>query len=306
MVMSFNTLLRHFREGSKNVFRNGWMSVASVTSIVVSLFILGVFILLVLNVNAFADDADSMVQIKTYLNSNVDDSMRQKLHNDIAAMEEVSKVTFISKAEGLKDFREQLGEEGKNLLEGYDENTNPIPDTLQVEVVEPTTVPFVASKIEQLNTKYPDEPIYKVRYGQGTTEKLFKITRAVRNIGFAFVAGLGLMAMFLISNTIRVTILARRREIGIMKLVGATNMFIRWPFFVEGALIGLIGSVITVGVLFFGYNQLAISVKEDITLAFHLVSLDEVGFQIGVLLIGLGLLIGIWGSTVSIRRFLKV
>ncbi|WHX48688.1 permease-like cell division protein FtsX [Paenibacillus woosongensis] len=304
--MSFNTLLRHFREGSKNVFRNGWMSVASVTSIVVSLFILGVFILLVLNVNAFADDADSMVQIKTYLNSNVDDSMRQKLHNDIAAMEEVSKVTFISKAEGLKDFREQLGEEGKDLLEGYDENTNPIPDTLQVEVVEPTTVPFVASKIEQLNTKYPDEPIYKVRYGQGTTEKLFKITRAVRNIGFAFVAGLGLMAMFLISNTIRVTILARRREIGIMKLVGATNMFIRWPFFVEGALIGLIGSVITVGVLFFGYNQLAVSVKEDITLAFHLVSLDEVGFQIGVLLIGLGLLIGIWGSTVSIRRFLKV
>ncbi|WP_055106015.1 permease-like cell division protein FtsX [Paenibacillus ihumii] len=304
--MNFSTLLRHFREGAKNVFRNGWMSVASVTSIIVSLFVLGVFILLVLNVNSFADDADSMVQIKTYLNSNVDDSMRQKLHNDIAAMEEVSKVTFISKAEGLKDFREQLGEEGKDLLEGYDETTNPIPDTLQVEVVEPTTVPYVATKIEQLNTKYPDEPIYKVRYGQGTTEKLFKITRAVRNIGFAFVAGLGLVAMFLISNTIRVTILARRREIGIMKLVGATNMFIRWPFFVEGALIGLIGSAITVGVLFFGYNQLTNSVKEDITLAFQLVPLDEVGFQLAVLLIGLGLLIGIWGSTVSIRKFLKV
>ncbi len=306
MAMNFSTLLRHFREGAKNVFRNGWMSVASVTSIIVSLFVLGVFILLVLNVNSFADDADSMVQIKTYLNSNVDDSMRQKLHNDIAAMEEVSKVTFISKAEGLKDFREQLGEEGKDLLEGYDETTNPIPDTLQVEVVEPTTVPYVATKIEQLNTKYPDEPIYKVRYGQGTTEKLFKITRAVRNIGFAFVAGLGLVAMFLISNTIRVTILARRREIGIMKLVGATNMFIRWPFFVEGALIGLIGSAITVGVLFFGYNQLTNSVKEDITLAFQLVPLDEVGFQLAVLLIGLGLLIGIWGSTVSIRKFLKV
>lgn len=304
--MIFNTLLRHLREGSKNVFRNGWMSVASITSIIVSLFILGVFILLVLNVNAFADDADSMVQIKTYLNSNVDDSMREKLHNDIAAMEEVSKVTFISKAEGLKDFREQLGEEGKDLLEGYDETTNPIPDTLQIEVVEPTTVPFVASKIEQLNTKYPEEPIYKVRYGQGTTEKLFKITRAVRNIGFAFVAGLGLMAMFLISNTIRVTILARRREIGIMKLVGATNMFIRWPFFVEGALIGLIGSAITVGILFLGYDQLALSVKEDITLAFHLVPLQEIGLQLAVLLVGLGLLIGIWGSTVSIRRFLKV
>ncbi|MNJ53644.1 Cell division protein FtsX [compost metagenome] len=83
-------------------------------------------------------------------------------------------------------------------------------------------------------------------------------------------------------------------------------MFIRWPFFVEGALIGLIGSVITVGILFIGYNQLALSVKEDITLAFHLVPLNEVGPQITVLLVGLGLLIGIWGSTVSIRRFLKV
>lgn len=304
--MSFSTLLRHLREGVKNVLRNGWMSVASITSIIVSLFILGVFILLVLNVNSFADDADSQVQISTYLSSNVDETMLEKIRSEIGSMEEVSRVTLIPKAEGLKDFREKLGEEGKDLLEGYDETTNPIPDTLKVEVVEPTTVPYVASKITALNEKYQDKPIYKVNYGQGTTEKLFKITRAVRNIGFAFVAGLGLMAMFLISNTIRVTILARRREIGIMKLVGATNMFIRWPFFVEGALIGFIGSAITVGALFLGYNQLVDSVKADITLAFHLIPVSEIGLQLAVLLVGLGLLIGIWGSTMSIRKFLKV
>lgn len=304
--MSFNTLLRHFREGAKNVFRNGWMSVASVTSIVVSLLILGVFILLVLNVNTFADDADSQVQISAYLSSDVDEALRDKLQNEIGQMDEVSRVTLIPKAEGLKDFREKLGEEGKDLLEGYDETTNPIPDTFKVEVIEPTTVPYVASKISALNEKYENKPIYKVNYGQGTTEKLFKITRAVRNIGFAFVAGLGLMAMFLISNTIRVTILARRREIGIMKLVGATNMFIRWPFFVEGALIGLIGSGVTVGILFFGYNELVNSVKADISLAFHLIPVGEIGLKLAGLLIGLGLLIGIWGSTVSIRKFLKV
>lgn len=304
--MSFNTLLRHFREGAKNVFRNGWMSVASVTSIVVSLLILGVFILLVLNVNTFADDADSQVQISAYLSSDVDEALRDKLRNEIGMMDEVARVTLIPKAEGLKDFREKLGEEGKDLLEGYDETTNPIPDTFKVEVIEPTTVPYVASKISALNEKYENKPIYKVNYGQGTTEKLFKITRAVRNIGFAFVAGLGLMAMFLISNTIRVTILARRREIGIMKLVGATNMFIRWPFFVEGALIGLIGSGVTVGILFFGYNELVNSVKADISLAFHLIPVGEIGLKLAGLLIGLGLLIGIWGSTVSIRKFLKV
>ncbi|MBU5673866.1 permease-like cell division protein FtsX [Paenibacillus brevis] len=305
--MSFSTFIRHIREGAKSVIRNGWMSLASITSIVVSLLMLGVFILLVLNVNSFADEADSQVQIKAFLAGNVDEALLQKVNSDIAAMAEVSKVTLIPKAQGLKDFREKLGEEGKDLLEGYDETTNPIPDTFQVEVIEPTTVPYVAGKIEALNEKYPDElPIYKVRYGQGTTEKLFKITNMVRNIGFAFVAGLTLMAMFLISNTIRVTILARRREIGIMKLVGATNMFIRWPFFVEGALIGVVGSVVTVALLFVGYGQLVSTLQSDITLAFKLVPLQEVDLELGGLLIGLGILIGIWGSTMSIRKFLKV
>ncbi|WP_068783771.1 permease-like cell division protein FtsX [Paenibacillus phocaensis] len=304
--MTFSTLLRHLREGAKSIFRNGWMTVASVTSIIVSLLILGVFTLLVLNVNSFADEADSQVQIKAYLNSNVTEAVRDQINNDIGSMEEVSKVTLIPKAEGLKDFREKLGEEGKDLLEGYDETTNPIPDTFEVQVIEPTTAPYVASKISALNDKYEEKPIYKVNYGQGTVEKLFKITRAIRNIGFAFVAGLALMAMFLISNTIRVTILARRREIGIMKLVGATNTFIRWPFFVEGALIGLIGSLITVGVLFFSYGELVSSVKADVTLAIQLVPLSEVGLELGGLLVGLGLLIGIWGSTMSIRKFLKV
>lgn len=305
--MSFSTFIRHIREGAKSVIRNGWMSLASMTSIVVSLFMLGVFILLVLNVNSFADEADSQVQIKAFLAGNVDEALLQKVNSDIAAMAEVSKVTLIPKSQGLKDFREKLGEEGKDLLEGYDETTNPIPDTFQVEVIEPTTVPYVADKIEALNEKYADElPIYKVRYGQGTTEKLFKITNMVRNIGFAFVAGLTLMAMFLISNTIRVTILARRREIGIMKLVGATNMFIRWPFFVEGALIGVAGSVVTVALLFVGYGQLVTTMQSDITLAFTLVPLQEVDLKLAGLLIGLGILIGIWGSTMSIRKFLKV
>lgn len=306
MVMTISTFLRHLREGAKSVFRNGWMSVASITSIIVSLLILGVFTLLVLNVNAFADEADSQVQIKAYLNSDVSEALRDQIYNEIGSMEEVSKVKLIPKAEGLKDFREKLGEEGKDLLEGYDETTNPIPDTFEVQVIEPTTVPYVASKINALNDKYEEKPIYKVNYGQGTVEKLFKITRAIRNIGFAFVAGLALMAMFLISNTIRVTILARRREIGIMKLVGATNTFIRWPFFVEGALIGLIGSLITVGVLFFSYNELVTSVKSDVTLAIQLVPLQDIGLELGGLLVGLGLLIGIWGSTMSIRKFLKV
>lgn len=147
----------------------------------------------------------------------------------------------------------------------------------------------------------------KVNYGKETVEVLFKFTKLVRNIGFIFVGGLGLMSMFLISNTIRVTILARRREIGIMKLVGATNTFIRWPFFIEGALIGFIGSVITVGVLFVGYSQLMKTIGQDVFMQMlNLIPLGEIWGLFGTLLIGLGVLVGILGSTLSIRKSLNV
>jgi cell division transport system permease protein len=294
------------REGFKSVFRNGWMSIASITSIVVSLFVLGVFILLVLNVNAVADGADSQVQINVHLALNVDQKLRETLQTEIGNMPEVSKITFISKDQGLKDLRADMGEDAAELLEGFDEDNNPLPDTLKVEVVEPTTVAFVAEKIEALNKTHTEQPIYKVKYGKGSIETLFKITRAVRNIGFIFVAGLGLMSMFLISNTIRVTILARRKEIGIMKLVGATNYFIRWPFFIEGALIGLIGSLITSVVLYLGYSTLESTVQGDPMLQLQLIPFDSIWMLVVGVLVGLGVLIGVWGSTVSIRRFLKV
>ncbi len=114
------------------------------------------------------------------------------------------------------------------------------------------------------------------------------------------------MSMFLISNTIRVTILARRKEIGIMKLVGATNYFIRWPFFIEGALIGLVGSLVTSGVLYIGYSSLTNSVQGDPMLGLQLIPFEDIWVLLCGLLVGLGVLIGVWGSTVSIRKFLRV
>ncbi|MFD1992675.1 permease-like cell division protein FtsX [Paenibacillus nicotianae] len=306
--MNFNTFLRHLREGFRSVFRNGWMSVASITSIIVSLFILGVFILLVLNVNQLADQADSEVEINVFLELNVDQSLRQELQQEISAMTEVSTVTFIPKAQGLQELRDRLGEGGESFLQGYAQDNNPLPDALRIQVIEPTTVPFVAQKIEALNKEHPEKPILKVRYGGDTVQTLFKVTALIRNIGLILVAALGLMAMFLIANTIRVTILARRREISIMKLVGATNQFIRWPFFIEGALLGGIGSLVTIGILFIGYQQLvAASVRSfGIASVITLIPLQQIWPLLGSLLLGLGVLIGIWGSTLSIRRFLKV
>lgn len=262
---------------------------------------------MVVNVNSIADNADSQVEISTYLQLNVDEELRTTLQEEIAAMPEVSSIKFVPKDQGLAEFKEKLGEDQQELLEGFDVDNNPLPDTIRVELIDPSTVNFVAEKIEALNDKYTEKPIMKVNFGEETVETLFKITRLIRTIGFVFVAGLALMSMFLISNTIRVTILARRREIGIMKLVGATNAFIRWPFFVEGALIGLIGSLITIGILFAGYNQLLVTVQQDIIIQMlNLVPLSSLWTWLGGSLLIMGVLVGVLGSTLSIRKSLKV
>lgn len=305
--MKFSTLLRHIREGLKNIVRNGWMSFASMSSIFISLFILGVFVLLAMNVNLMADQIESKVQIRVFLNTDVDDAKVAELQNKIGNMPEVSKVTFVSKEEGLQILREAMGDENGDWLEGYSDENNPLMVSYTVEVYDPQTVQIVADAIQAINSMDSDEPIYRVKYGQGTIETLFKITNALRYIGLVIVVGLGVTAMLLISNTIKMTIVARRREIGIMKLVGATNAFIRWPFFVEGALIGLVSSVITAGIMILGYSQLVNLTQTELSLMLiTLVPLKTAALNVSVLIIGIGTLIGILGSTISIRKYLKV
>ncbi|NEZ43370.1 permease-like cell division protein FtsX [Paenibacillus alvei] len=303
--MIFNSLTRHVREGSKSILRNGWMSFASVSSIVISLFILGVFMLLSLNVNEMTKQIDNKVQIRVFLKLDVTKEQKELLATDIGNMSEVSKVISVSKEEGMKMLQENLGEDGKELLNGYTKETNPLPDSFTVEVYDPATIGMVAKKINAINETNSAKPLWKVNYGKGTVDTLLKVTATVRNFGLIIVAGLAVTAMFLISNTIKVTIMARQRELGIMKLVGATNSFIRGPFFVEGALIGLLGSLLTVGILFYGYQQLVTNFELGLQMV-KLVPLQDAWLLVGSSLVALGILIGMWGSTISIRKFLKV
>lgn len=305
--MRISTFARHIREGGKNVVRNGWMTFASIGAISVSLFVLGIFLLLALNVNRLADQIESQVEIRVYLEVNTSEQQRNAIQRDIAAIPEVSKVTFVSKADGLLILREKMGDEGKELLEGFEGDNNPLNDSFTVEVVDPRVVGQVADQIKAIDARNNPPLIYKVNYGKGTVETLFKITDIVRNVGLVFVLLLALTAMFLISNTIKITITARRREIGIMKLVGATNGFIRWPFFIEGGLLGLIGSAIPVLVLLWGYAEFLTYMQVPLGLMLiKLIPLQELVLIVPALLLGIGVMIGIWGSLLSVRKFLKV
>lgn len=305
--MRISTFARHIREGGKNVVRNGWMTFASISAISISLFVLGIFLLLALNVNRLADQIENQVEIRVYLEVNTSEQQRNAVQREIAAIPEVGKVTFISKEEGLEILREKMGEEGEDLLEGFSEDNNPLNDSFTIEVIDPRVVGQVAERINAIDAANDPPLIYKVNYGKGTVETLFKVTDIVRNVGLVFVLLLSFTAMFLISNTIKITIVARRREIGIMKLVGATNAFIRWPFFIEGALLGLIGSAIPVGVLLWGYAEFINYVRVPLGLMLiTLIPLQELTVILPVLLLGIGVMIGIWGSLLSVRKFLKV
>ncbi|WP_132767663.1 permease-like cell division protein FtsX [Tepidibacillus fermentans] len=297
--MRISTIGRHFKEGLKNIGRNGWMTFASISAVTVTLLILGVFLLLAMNINYMANLVENQVEIVVSLDLKINDSQIKAVENEIKNIEGVKSLVFISKEEGLKKLKERFGKDA-DLLDGLDKD-NPLNDTFVVQAKDPRKTEEVALKIAKLNF------VEDVDYGKTTISRLFKITDWIRNIGIVFIIGLAFTAMFLISNTIKITIYSRRREIQIMKLVGATNWFIRWPFFVEGLLLGILGSILPILVIILGYRYLLEQMNMSLSISFiKFLPLYPLAYQISGLLIGIGAFIGIWGSMMSVRRFLKI
>lgn len=297
--MMFRVLARHIREGVKNIFRNGWMTFASVSAVTVTLLLVGSFLAIMMNLNQFATSIEDDVEISVHIALEATESDRAGLEANIKRIPEVETVTFSSKDEQLQSLIESMGEEGDSF--SLFKQDNPLNDVFVVKTKEPTDVIKVATQIERFSAAE------KVLYGKGTIEKLFKGIGIARNIGIGIIVGLLFTAMFLISNTIKITIIARRREIEIMKLVGATNWFIRWPFFIEGLLLGVIGSILPIVITVFSYNYLyEIANPKLQDTFFTLLPVTPFIFQLSGLLLLIGAFIGVWGSMLSVRKFLKV
>lgn len=283
------------------------MTFASISSIAISLFILGIFVLITLNVNDIASQIEDQVEINVYLEVNTPQDQITELQTQIQGIQGVKTIKFVSKEEGLVYLRQKLGESGKALLDGFEGENNPLNDAFTVEVDDPRNVAVVADQISAINTGKDPKPIYKVNYGKGTVEALFKVTQIVRWVGFGIVILLSFTAVFLIANTIKITILARRKEISIMKMVGATNSFIRWPFFIEGALLGFVGSLVPALIILGGYWKLLnLSSLNLNLLMIELTPFEQIAPTMIALLLGIGIVIGVWGSLISVRKFLRV
>ena len=295
--MEISTLEYFIREVFNSLKRNNWMSVASIGTVAVSLFIFGMFLMLVMNMNKMVESLESQVQIKVYLEEDFSRDDARDLEVDLKKMQGVESVTFVPKEEAMEKFKERLGDQ-KTLLEALDE-TNPLPDSFEVTLVQPEMVKTAAENIERL------EGVEMAKYGQDVMEHLFDITRLIRIFGFALMFVLALATLFIIANTIRLTVFARRKEIAIMKYVGATDWFIRWPFVLEGMVMGLLGSLVASVILRFSYAGITAKIYNTLAFLPLIPEYPFLNYVTLVVIIG-GMVMGAIGSAVSIKRFLKV
>ena len=299
MDMKFRTLRRHFREGAKNVIRNGWMSVASIGAVTVTLVLVGAFVALMLNINQMAVKVEEDVEIKVLIELTAEEEDIKTLGEEIEEISGVDTIRFSSKDDELQELVEGMGEQGEAWT--LFEQDNPLNHAYVVKAKDPQETEAIAQQIEQL------DHVYKINYGQDVISQLFKFNNYARAIGLILIIGLVLTAIFLISNTIKLTIMARSSEIGIMRLVGATNAFIRGPFVIEGLLLGILGSIIPIILLATSYYIISENISGQTS--FHFVELlpfNPFIFKLSAIILLIGGLIGMLGSGLSIRKFLKV
>jgi cell division transport system permease protein len=291
-----------FKEAFGSLRRNYFMTIAALVTVFLSIVVLGVVLVFVFTTDSLLGDVEQKVTINVYFKRNPDPAPDQMttIENTISGWSEVNKVTFVSKEEALQIMKEKLKNNPK-LIESLPRN--PFPHKLVVALVDPTQVELVATRITQLDSD--NAVIDDVEYEKDTAQKLFTLTSQIRNILVGFIVLLGVVSVLLISNTIRLSIFARKREVEIMKLVGATNWFIRWPFVIEGITVGFFGALLAAAAVLLLNNYLAGRLRESIL--FLSVPLDAVPFVLVTLvLLGVGVAIGAIGSALGLRRFLKI
>lgn len=288
------------RQGFNQLFRNRIMSTASIFSISAVLVILGIFFILVLNVNQLVVATENQFDsIQIYVEDDVTLNQINNIEELLTSIEEVEEVNFVSKQLALENMREKWGENGY-LLEGLE--SNPLPDSYVIKIDDVKNITSVVGKLKGV------QGIEDVKYYKDVVDKLLGITNFIQMIGIVIILILILVSVFIVSNTIKLTVAARESEINIMKYVGATNWFIRGPFLIEGVIIGLFGTIISLCIVGFGYYKLVNLFNDQAIIRFqiYMVPTEFLVSNLAWIFIALGVGIGAIGSIMSMRKFLNV
>ncbi|MBM3699965.1 MAG: ABC transporter permease [Actinobacteria bacterium] len=282
------------------------MFFTAISTVAITLFMVGFFLIIVYDVQAILSSVKSQVEVAVYLKDNATQEFRDYLESEIKSWEEVSEVVFISKEQALEKFK--ADNEGSDILKEI--QGNPLPASFEIRLSSPEKVEQIALRFLTKEGTYIDG-VDEVIYGQNYVQKLFQITAIAGSIAFLVIVMLLLAAIVLIYNTIRLSIHARRKEIEVMKLVGATNWFVRIPFLFEGFFEGVVGSIIAVIMLFFISNYLLIRGEKAIIDTLRVKELAILGSSNVILyiyagIIILGGLIGLLSSSFALKRYIRV
>jgi len=293
---------RHIKDGFKGVFRHFALSLSSISSVTVTLLLMSMFLFLSANLNEITTNIEQNVQIHVQIEPEY--STKEgiaELEKRISDVPNVLKVEFSSKEDELENFiKANESEDAEELYGAYRGEDNPMLDAFLVTAKSGKVIRDIANEIDGF------DGIFRTNYGGMGTANFLKMLEQIRNVGILIVSILVVIAVFLISNTVRVSIHSRKEEISIMRTVGATNWYIRWPFIIEGMIIGFIGSIIPVLVSIFGYRYLYNTTGGQLfSNMFQLLEFNPISYQISIVLTAIGVVVGATGSLFSVGRYLR-
>jgi Cell division protein len=299
--MKIRTVRYVLKQGVVNTYRNKLMTLASVSTVAASLVIFGIFLIIVINLNFNMKLLTNQPEMEVFLKSDVKDDQAAKIEDKIKNDPDIQSYTKISKDEALVKAKKIMGDNAK-LLEGEDSSFLPISFVIKLKDS------LKSNSVAEEYKKLPE--VDDVNYYMEVINLIAKLSSWMRITAIIILAILLLVSIFIISNTIKLTVFARRKEINIMKFIGATDWFIRWPFVVEGVLIGILGAALAFVLIGYGYNSLEVRFNQDLLSVggsmIKVLKINEFGVTLLNIYLGVGSLVGILGSMLSIRKYLRV
>ena len=296
----FRILYRNIRDSFKSVFRNFSLSLASISCITITLIVVAIAIVLSLNVTKFTNLVEKDVTIVAFLDLDTTDQEVNQIKEEIDKLSNIEKVTFQSKETIANDMMKS-SEDFKNIMSEWSEGDSPIQSAFQVKVKDIKQIDKTAKKIKAI------DKVDIVKYGEGMIEQLVSIFEIVRKASIIAVVALILVTAFLIVNTIKITIFSRKREIEIMRLVGASNINIKIPFIIEGLILGVLGSIIPIVSSCYGYTYIYNKLGGKLfTNVIQLIKPTPFIYQIALILLVIGMIVGMFGSLRAVKKYLKI
>lgn len=296
--MKINTITYYIKDAFISLKRNKTISIASIITVLITFFVLGIFMLVASNINKGIDSVQNKVEIKVFLKDDIKLIDQREIEIKLREIDGVKDVIYSSKEDEYKNFQETTNE-GEGLLKGYTFDNNPFQAAFTVKLDSPEYASNVSEGIKDF------EGVDSIQDQQELVDKVVGIVKGVRVVGGVLFAILVGVSIFLIMNTTKLTVYSRRREVGIMKFVGATDWFIRWPFVIEGMVIGMIGSMLSCIVLFFAYRWVFSWIASQLSFVSIVGPTYILSTLLWQFLIG-GIVVGGIASVIALRKFLIV